>query len=542
MINNALKILDCTLRDGGYYNDWDFSDELVGDYLTAINNSGIDAVEIGFRFLPKSKFIGSLGYSTDEYLSSLNLPLSCLVGVMINAKEILNFEDGIDEAISKLFDEKKNSPVDLVRVAAHFNEYSDCYPIVKALHSLGYIVGFNLMQSGGRSEKELSDAAAEIKSWKGLEVLYFADSLGNMSKVDVLETIDAFRSGGWERSIGIHTHDNMTEALNNSLAAIDHGAQWIDATIMGMGRGPGNAKMEYLLIELEKSGYVKYNPKPLFPIALDQFSNLQSKYGWGSNILYYLSAEYGIHPTYVQEMTAKIEMDANQKIEAVEFLGASDSTGYNPESLNQAFLNEGGSKEGAWSCKNWLKSEDIMIIGPGKSTKKYNSAIINYINAKKPKVISLNINKTIPPDCIDAYAACHHMRVMMDVSKYSELEKPLIIPMETIDPTFKAQLQKINILDYGLQVKEDNFEFTYNGCVIPKPLVFLYTLALVHSSGANRVLLVGFDGYSQSDPRQIEMDQVISKYKEQDNSLDLVALTPSSYAIEQSSIYNLNDI
>ena len=57
MINNALKILDCTLRDGGYYNDWDFSDELVGDYLTAINNSGIDAVEIGFRFLPKRSLL-----------------------------------------------------------------------------------------------------------------------------------------------------------------------------------------------------------------------------------------------------------------------------------------------------------------------------------------------------------------------------------------------------------------------------------------------------------------------------------------------------
>ena len=540
MKNNKIKILDCTLRDGGYYNNWDFSEDLVNKYLSAVGNSGIDIIEVGFRFLPKNKFLGSLAYSTDDYLSTLDLPKHCRIGVMINAKEIINFEYGPKEAINKLFRNAKESPVSLVRIAAHFNEYSECYPIVRELYSMGYKVGFNLMQAGGKSKKELSNAASEIKEWKELDVLYFADSLGNMDSDDVKNTINGLRSGGWDKSMGIHTHDNMGEALNNSLVALDNGVDWIDATILGMGRGPGNAKMEYLLLELCKRNVEEYFPDSLFEIVLDQFRNLQSQYRWGSSLLYYLSAEYGIHPTYVQEMTGKIQMDAHQKVEALKFLSKSDSSGYSSQNLNEAFLREGGSKEGSWSCNNWLSEDTVLIIGPGSSTEKYQSAIINYIKFNKPKVISLNINNIIPSEYIDAYAACHHMRVLMDSDRYSKLDKPLIIPLDSVPPSLKNKLDNIEILDYGMSIKSNIFEFEENGCTIPKPLVFLYTLALAHSAKASKVLLVGFDGYDKHDPRQIEMEEVIYKYKQQVNALEIIAITPSTYGVDQSSVYSLS--
>lgn len=538
MNGNNVKVLDCTLRDGGYYNNWDFPRSLVDNYLATMNNSKVDVIEIGFRFLPKNSFLGPYAYSTDKFLESINLPKDALIGVMINANEILNYEFGVEEAIKLLFKRADNSPVSLVRIAAHFSEYKDCHVIIKELHNLGYIVGFNLMQAGGRTNEELSNAAKDISQWKELEVLYFADSLGNMNTDDVDRTIDAIIQGGWDKAIGIHTHDNMGEALNNSIQAVERGASWIDSTVLGMGRGPGNSRTEYLLIELQKRNIGNYIPDNLFPLVLNEFTELQRNFGWGQNLLYYLSAEYGIHPTYVQEMSGKINMDAQQQVEALNFLNTTDSSGFSQENLTQAFLNEGGNHNGSWSCKDWLSDETVLIIGPGPSTKIYSDAICSYIEEKQPKVICLNINNDIDSKFIDAYAACHHMRVFLDAEKYSKLKKPLIIPIESVPIELRNKLSDVNTLDYGMSVKNASFKFGHQGCIIPKRLVFGYVISLIHSAGAKRILLAGFDGYEKNDPRQEEMEKMIELYKETENSIELIAITPSTYGVEQSSVYN----
>lgn len=540
MSNSDLKILDCTLRDGGYYNDWDFSKSLVDQYLITMDNSNIDVIEIGFRFLPKKSFLGPYAYTTDQFLRSLDLPQDLMIGVMINAKEILDYQHGIKEAISTLFNKEEDSPVSLVRVAAHFSEYENCHEIVAELNGLGYKVGFNLMQAGGRSAKELCSAAGDISKWSELDVLYFADSLGNMRSDDVQKTINSFKEGGWSKAIGIHTHDNMGEALNNSIEAIANGASWVDSTVLGMGRGPGNVRTEYLLIELQKRNLGTYVPDNLFPLVLDEFTELQKHYGWGPNLLYYLSAEYGIHPTYVQEMSGRVNMDAQQQVEALNYLNSTDSSGFSRENLSQAFLNEGGNQKGSWSCENWLLDETVLIIGPGSSTKKHAEAIHSFITEKKPKVISLNINNDIKSEHIDAYAACHHMRVFMDADKYLKLEKPLIIPLETVPNELRKKLSKVQVLDYGMSIKDGHYEFSDKGCIIPNRLVFGYVISLIHSAKAKRILLAGFDGYGKNDPRQEEMEKMIELYKRCENSLELTAITPSSYSVEQSSVYNLS--
>ena len=540
MSDADLKILDCTLRDGGYYNDWDFSKSLVDQYLITMDNSNVDVIEIGFRFLPKKSFLGPYAYTTDQFLQSLDLPEDLMIGVMINAKEILDYQHGIKEAIRALFNKEEDSPVSLVRIAAHFSEYKNCHEIVSELNGLGYKVGFNLMQAGGRSTKELCSAANDISKWSELDVLYFADSLGNMRSDDVQKTINSFKEGGWSKPIGIHTHDNMGEALNNSIEAIANGASWIDSTVLGMGRGPGNVRTEYLLIELQKRNLGKYVPDNLFPLVLDEFTELQKHYGWGPNLLYYLSAEYGIHPTYVQEMSGRVNMDAQQQVEALNYLNSTDSSGFSRENLSQAFLNEGGNQKGSWSCENWLLDETVLIIGPGPSTKKHAEAIHSFITEKKPKVISLNINNDIKSEHIDAYAACHHMRVFMDAEKYLKLEKPLIIPLETVPNELRKKLSKVQVLDYGMSIKDGHYEFGEEGCTIPNRLVFGYVISLIHSAKAKRIFLAGFDGYGKNDPRQEEMEKMIELYKRCENSLELTAITPSSYSVEQSSVYNLS--
>ena len=122
MKKNGLKILDCTLRDGGYYNNWDFSKELIEEYLQAMSAAKIEYVEIGFRFLKKDIYLGPCAYTTPSFLETLNIPKNLKIGIMINAKDIIsnNFSNAEIDKIFFQFSRKKK--ISFVRFACHLNE------------------------------------------------------------------------------------------------------------------------------------------------------------------------------------------------------------------------------------------------------------------------------------------------------------------------------------------------------------------------------------------------------------------------------------
>ena len=239
MIDKEIKILDCTLRDGGYYNQWDFDISLVQKYLHSVKQAKIDIVELGFRFLHQKKFVlGPFAYSTDDFLNSLSLPSNNSYAVMINASELIDYAKGIEAAVNLLFTDKKNSPVDIVRIATHFKELEQCKEIAKNLNKLGYRVFLNIMQITLLDSKTISEMSSDVRKWDLIEVLYFADSLGNMESESVSMIVDSI-SKEWVNEIGIHTHDNKNQALSNAMTAIESGVSFVDATILGMGRGAG---------------------------------------------------------------------------------------------------------------------------------------------------------------------------------------------------------------------------------------------------------------------------------------------------------------
>ena len=102
-----INVLDCTLRDGGYYNNWDFSKDLVNDYLKAISDSGIKYVELGFRSLKQNKFNGANFFTTDSYIESLNIPKKIKIGVMVNTSELISNALDYSKAINILLKKRK---------------------------------------------------------------------------------------------------------------------------------------------------------------------------------------------------------------------------------------------------------------------------------------------------------------------------------------------------------------------------------------------------------------------------------------------------
>ena len=107
MNKNKINILDCTLRDGGYYNNWYFKKDLINEYLKVMDIIKVDYVEIGFRFIDKLKTKGPSAYSEESFLKSLKIPKNLKLGIMVNASDFINNTD-IIELAKKTLNQKKN--------------------------------------------------------------------------------------------------------------------------------------------------------------------------------------------------------------------------------------------------------------------------------------------------------------------------------------------------------------------------------------------------------------------------------------------------
>jgi 4-hydroxy 2-oxovalerate aldolase len=537
MNNEPLKILDCTLRDGGYYNAWDFSVGLINDYLQAMSALSVDYVELGFRLFDSNGFKGGCAYTTDRFIGQLNLPNELKLGVMINASEIVNHKEGVTDALTQLFKPAAQSPLTLVRIACHMHEFENVLIGCTWLKEMGYEVGINLMQISDRSKDEI-ETVAHLASKNPIDVLYFADSMGSMNPDKTSDIITALRCG-WSGPLGIHTHDNMGQALANSLRAVTDGVTWVDGTITGMGRGPGNVKTEYLAIELAEHRQVSLNITPLLSVIAKHFKPLQNKYGWGTNTYYYLAGKYGIHPSFVQEMLSDSRYDDEDLLAVIEHLRGAGGKKFSVHTLESGRHFYKGKPTGDWSPTDLVKDKEVLVIGAGPSAGNHCQALEDYISTSKPFVIALNTQITVKEDLIDIRAASHPVRLLADCPTHLTLPQPLATPSSMLPKSLRDSLKGKELLDFGISIETDTFYFGETHCILPTSLVIAYALAIAASGKASRILLAGFDGYSADDPRSAEMDKLLTGYQQTDGVPTLLAITPSRYKLPSTSVYSM---
>ncbi len=531
-----IKILDCTLRDGGYYNNWDFPKDLVDNYLGAMSKIGVDYVELGFRSFEKKGFRGPNWYTTENYLNNLVIPKNINVSVMVNASELISHSLGHLKATKLMFVSRKKSKIKLVRLACHFQEFEKTTKICELLKSMGYLVAINLMQISEQSkEKILSVAkiAQEIKP----NILYFADSLGGMATSTISDLVETFRTH-WQGNLGIHTHNNLGRAVENSLAAMNLGVSFIDSTVTGMGRGPGNAQTEYLLVDIQNARQKKLNILPLLKLINKYFEPLKKKYRWGTNTYYYLAGKYGIHPTYIQRMLVG-NFDEDEILATIEQLKNGEGRRYNVELVRSDFQKPMKLKEGSWSPSSKIKNREVLILASGPKSKDYKNELENYIKNKKPFVIALNSTVNVNSQFVDVFAACHPLRLIADAELYKSLKSPLVVPIILLSQNLKKKFKKLKLLNFGIGIKENNFEFRKKGAVVPRLYALAYALSIATSGNASKILLAGFDGFGPYDRRTKTIDELISLYVSCKNSKPLLAVTPTTYNVPSKSIYAL---
>ena len=528
----TIKILDCTLRDGGYYNKWDFSKDLISDYLESMAICEIDFVELGFRQFKNDTYLGPHAYTTAKYLERLNLPDGPTYGVMIDAKTILSENQNQEECIDLLFDEAKKEKIDLVRVAAYFEEVPLCLPMLQRLKEKGYTVGLNIMQISLREPEEIEELTSLVSKWSCIDVLYFADSLGAMLDADIKKTYKAI-SNNWSKDIGFHAHNNLGKAVSNVNKAIELGASWIDSTISGMGRGAGNAETEFLLLDpiLKKH---EVNHSNLFSLVNNHFDDIKKSYGWGTTYPYYLGALNKIHPTYVQELCADESLDKNLIPKIIKDLGELP----NPASFDAPLLRRTKSKIDTVQKKidgkpvsNFMIDKEVLLIAQTDLSVEYMEAIKDYCLQRNPILISINQPKENLKLEYDLVIISHN-------EKFREDEKNYVLePYNYVAPKAMFEGLDINIVhDYGIHLVDGKFENHGSFACLPNRLTLAYAISFCLDAGAKELNLVGFGGFNLDEKRHKEVQEFL-QILAREKSISLFSLTPTSFSIKEKSIY-----
>jgi 4-hydroxy 2-oxovalerate aldolase len=297
-----LKVLDCTIRDGGLMNNHKFDDQVVKAVYTACVEAGVDYMELGYKASRKIIVPGEHGawkYCTEEDMRRIvgDNPTPLKLTVMADAERTDYHEDILP---------KNQSVIDMVRVATYISQIPTALEMVKDAHDKGYETTVNLMAVSTVPEYELNEGL-EMLARSETKAVYVVDSFGTLYSEQVEHLVRKYlhycKAAGKE--VGMHAHNNLQLGFANTIEAIVLGANMLDATMAGLGRGAGNCPMELLIGFLHNP---KYNLLPILRCVQDTVEPLRSKLMWGFDLPYMLTGFLNQHPRSAikfKESTAK---------------------------------------------------------------------------------------------------------------------------------------------------------------------------------------------------------------------------------------------
>ena len=290
-----IKVLDCTIRDGGLMNDHRFDDQLVKAVYTACVSAGVDYMELGYksskRIYAPDKF-GSWKFCTEDDIRRIvgDNDTALKLTVMADAERTDYHTDILP---------RDQSVIDMVRVATYIHQIPTALDMIKDVHEKGYETAVNLMAVSTVQEREL-DEALEVLAGSAAGAIYLVDSFGALYSEQVHYLVRKYlayakHSG---KEVGIHTHNNLQLAYANTIEAIIIGANMLDASIAGLGRGAGNCPLELLLGFLHNP---KFRLRPILQCIQDHVEPLREKLRWGVDIPYMITGMLNQHPRAAME-------------------------------------------------------------------------------------------------------------------------------------------------------------------------------------------------------------------------------------------------
>lgn len=468
-------ILDCTLRDGGYCNEWRFGEENIKKIINGLVMSEIDFIECGF-------LKDNLSYCKDiSNFKNLD-QISPFIAEKDREKSYLAMINYGSYDISHLppYD---GSSIDGIRVAFHKPDVKEAMEWCAKIKEKGYQVFVQPMVTMNYTDEEflnLIHMANVVKPY----AFYIVDSFGVMKKNDLIRLFYLVENNlDKDIFIGYHAHNNMQLAYSNaqSLLAVNTSHKLIiDSSVYGMGRGAGNLNTELITEYLNENFGKEYKLEPLLRIIDSVLTYFYNRSPWGYSLSNYLSARHNSHPNYAGYLDARKTLTVENINEIFNMMDEEKKSNYDTEyieSLYFRYLEGRKEKHGIETLENFLKGKEVLIIAPGRTVDEERNTVLDYMN--RDDIVSISVN------FVYEYQEADFIFVS-NVRRFTELDKNLkgqLIATTNIDCGYRNVLE----VNYGSLLNQT--KYVYDNAV-------LMLIKLLIKSKVEKINIAGLDGYS----------------------------------------------
>jgi 4-hydroxy 2-oxovalerate aldolase len=288
MFREKIKVLDCTIRDGGLINNHDFDHRFVRAVYEALSEAGVDYMEIGYKnskrlFSPKD--FGRWKFCDDDDIKKVidGIESKTKISIMVDVDRV-DIEDVLP---------RKDSSVDMIRVASYVKDIDKAIFMVNHFAEKGYETTVNIMAISKALDNELSECLHQLEEESKANVVYIVDSFGALYQETTEFLIKKAKGILKTKEVGIHGHNNQQLAFCNTIEAIIHDANYVDGTVYGLGRAAGNCPLELILGFLKNP---KFDIRPVLDLISKEFIPLREKIEWGYIIPYAITGILDEHP------------------------------------------------------------------------------------------------------------------------------------------------------------------------------------------------------------------------------------------------------
>ena len=482
-----IRVLDCTLRDGGYCNEWRFGRKNITTIIEGLQDANIDVIECGFLTNKVKHDVETSKFNTlnqiGQILPDRNEKIKYVC--MINYGEY-NVDD---------LPEYDGTSVDGIRVAFHKKDMKQAIRVCREINEKGYRVFVQPMVCLAYTDDEFSELIELCNDVKPY-AFYIVDSFGVMKRGDLMHYLNLVKMHLDENIvIGFHSHNNMQLAYSNAQTLVEECVDrqlLIDSSVFGMGRGAGNLNTELFIEYLNDNYDAEYRIKPLLQIIDDVLNFFYEKNYWGYSLPNYLSAKHNAHPNYASFLMGKHTLTVHDMDEIFSMIPHEKKVEYDAAYIDEIYTNylargiEKCSAEKHFSQN--LQGKRVMIIAPGRSAEDEKEKILAFSAADD--VISFGVNFEYEHLKTD-YVFVSNLRRFHHMEAY-EGDRTIVTSNIEADDAY-ITVDYSSLLNDVMPVKDN---------------AGLMLISYLISSGVKEIYLAGMDGYSHEMGENYAADQM----------------------------------
>lgn len=475
-------LLDCTLRDGGYLNDWKFGNGTITCIFDRLNESGVDIIEIGFLDERRER-------DPDRSIQPDTEGFSEVYKNILGKKSMVVAMIDYGTCGSDKLQPKSETFIDGIRVIFKKENSRKAIEFGKEVMKKGYKLFLNMISITSYNEEEMIEFAEEVNKIKPFAVT-LVDTYGLMHK-EQMEFYFGLLDRHLDRSIsiGYHSHNNFQLAYSNTIDMLRLKTErnlTVDGTLYGMGKSAGNAPLELLSMHLNENYGKSYDIDQILEAIDANILPIYEKGYWGYSFQFYISAMQDCHPNYVNLLMKKRTLSVKDMNAILRKIKPELRLRYNQQHIEELYMEYMLDNVDDSACVESLKKElggkDLLLIGPGKSSVSEKDKIAAYRRSRHPITISVNF---IPePSDVDYVFLSNSKRYSLMTPRIIE-EKPKIIATSNVTPLRGKFDYTLNYAD----LISDSDEIWDNALVI--------LLNFLRKIGVNNISLAGFDGFRE---------------------------------------------